>query len=83
MISCSQAVRRLWDYLDGVVEDSEREAVEDHLSVCRRCCGELEFAEELRRFLASSARTEITDAVQGRLRTLLADLDHGGNGASS
>src|SRR5436190_1286145 len=52
MITCAEAVRQLWEYLDGVVEVTDREAIEEHLSFCRRCCGELDFAEELRRFLA-------------------------------
>ena len=51
MITCAEAVRQLWDYLDGVVDDSRRELVEEHLAFCRRCCGELEFAGELRAFL--------------------------------
>jgi mycothiol system anti-sigma-R factor len=74
MISCSEAVNQLWEYLDGTVEDSDRRAIEEHLSVCQRCCGELEFAEELRRFLADSAHQEIPDDVRARLNTVLKEL---------
>jgi anti-sigma factor (TIGR02949 family) len=75
MISCSEAVRQLWEYLDGSVEASDREAIEEHLSVCRRCCGELEFAKELRGFLASNAREAIPDDVRARLEGLLEEVD--------
>ena len=37
MISCSEAVKQLWDYLDGAVEGPQREALEEHLGVCRKC----------------------------------------------
>ena len=47
MITCAEAIRQLWAYLDGVVDEPSREAIEEHLSFCRRCCGEVEFAEEL------------------------------------
>src|ERR1051326_6111527 len=42
MITCAEAVRQLWEYLDGVVEETDRKAIEEHLSFCRRCCGELD-----------------------------------------
>jgi mycothiol system anti-sigma-R factor len=72
VISCADAVRQLWAYLDGVVADSQRAAIEEHLAFCRRCCGEVEFAAELRGFLAAQAAEELPDDV--RLR-LLATLD--------
>jgi mycothiol system anti-sigma-R factor len=75
VISCSEAVRDLWNYLDGLVDESERAAVEEHLSVCRRCCGELEFAEELRGFLVRNANEELPLAVHARLRATLTELE--------
>ena len=75
MITCSEAVKQLWDYLDGVVEESQRELVEEHLSFCRRCCGELEFAEELRGFLASHADDDLPSEVRVRLTATLDGLD--------
>lgn len=75
MITCAEAVRQLWDYLDGVVDEAQREAIEEHLSFCRRCCGELEFAEELRVFLADHAAEELPADVRKRLLTTLEELD--------
>lgn len=77
MISCAEAVGELWNYLDGLVDESERAAVEAHLSVCRRCCGELEFAEELRGFLARNADEELPPAVHARLHATLTELEGG------
>lgn len=74
MIACADAVRQLWDYLDGVVDESQRELLEEHLAFCRRCCGELEFAEELRAFLAGHVEDELPPDVRDRLTTTLEDL---------
>ena len=74
MISCSEAVRQLWEYLDGALDATDRALVEEHLGLCRRCCGELEFAEELRRFLASSAHEDLPDDVLRRLNQTLEEL---------
>ena len=74
MITCSEAVKQLWDYLDGVVEEPQRELVEEHLSFCRRCCGELEFAEELRGFMSSHAQEELPADVRARLAATLEEL---------
>lgn len=75
MISCTDAVRQLWEYLDGAVADSDRARIEEHLAFCRRCCGEVEFGHELRRFLADNAADELPDDVSGRLRSTLDQLE--------
>ena len=75
MITCAEAVRQLWEYLDGVVEEADREAIEEHLSFCRRCCGELDFAEELRRFLARPDEPGLPPDVKARLLATLTELE--------
>ena len=74
MITCAQAVRQLWEYLEGEVEERDRAAIEEHLSFCRRCCGEAEFAEELRGFLSRSAAEELPRDVHARLVQTLDEL---------
>lgn len=78
MISCREAVRRLWDHLENDLSDQDQDAVEEHLSFCRRCCGELEFADELRRVLTAAATVDLPADVQGRLVDVLDDLASGG-----
>jgi mycothiol system anti-sigma-R factor len=75
MISCAEAVRQLWEYLDGALPLENRAAIEEHLGFCRRCCGEVEFAEELRGFLAREAAEEIPDEVRLRLLSTLDELE--------
>jgi anti-sigma factor (TIGR02949 family) len=74
MITCAQAVKQLWAYLDSALPPEDRERVDEHLAFCRTCCGEVEFAEELQRFLRSQQRDEIPPGVRSRLEFMLADL---------
>jgi mycothiol system anti-sigma-R factor len=73
-IPCSEAVRQLWDYLDRAIAPEDQEKVEHHLSFCRRCCGELEFAQEIRGFLASGDSEEIPANVKHRLERFVEEL---------
>jgi mycothiol system anti-sigma-R factor len=75
MITCAEAVRQLWEYLDGLVDESQRESIEEHLSFCRRCCGEVEFAEELRRFLVEQPEGALPDDARARLVATLEELE--------
>jgi mycothiol system anti-sigma-R factor len=74
MIDCSEAMRQLWEYLDATVDPADRALLEEHLARCRRCCGELEFAVELRRMLADSPREDLPADVRRRLNETLEDL---------
>jgi anti-sigma factor (TIGR02949 family) len=73
-IRCSEAVTQLWDYLDRVISPEDQERIEQHLSFCRSCCGELEFAKELRAFLASGQVQEIPPDVKARLERFVQEL---------
>jgi mycothiol system anti-sigma-R factor len=73
-IPCSEAVQQLWDYLDRAVSPEDQEKVEQHLSFCRTCCGELEFAKQLRGFLATQGADELPPHVKARLDRFVADL---------
>jgi anti-sigma factor (TIGR02949 family) len=74
MIPCSEAVRRMWDFLDHSLSAEDALAVENHLVFCRRCCGELEFAKELRAFLRSHEVEEIPPDARHRLESFLEEL---------
>ncbi|MDX1658612.1 MAG: zf-HC2 domain-containing protein [Nitriliruptorales bacterium] len=75
MISCSEAVEQLWEYLEQELDEVRRGQIEEHLAFCRRCCGELEFARELRGFLADAARPRLPSDVEGRLTSFLDEIE--------
>ena len=75
MIDCREAVTRMWAYLSKGLETHDADALEAHLGVCQRCCGELEFSRQLREKVAETGTRPIPPAVRGRLDELLADAD--------
>lgn len=72
LIPCEEAVRQLWDYLDG--EAPDHAAVEQHLAFCQRCCGEVEFVGHLRRLLSSQLADEVPPPVSQRLERFVEEL---------
>ncbi len=75
MISCQEAVRQLWEYLGNDLDAADRAEVDGHLALCRRCCGEAEFTDELRRVLRSSSGPHLPSDVEGHLVGFLESLE--------
>lgn len=66
MISCKEAVSRLYAYLDRNLGRIPEAEVEEHLKLCRHCCGEIEFAKQVR---AALRRTGTVTALTPEVRT--------------
>ena len=58
MVSCEQALRRLFEYLDGELDDGWREGVRTHLEVCRRCYPHLLFEQSFLDLVSRTGRAE-------------------------
>lgn len=67
MIACRVAVERLWTYLDRTLDRTREEELEQHLGLCRHCCGELEFAKQMRAKLKDTAETPLASSARERL----------------
>jgi mycothiol system anti-sigma-R factor len=75
VITCRDAVTRLWAYLDQNLGRLGEAELEDHLGLCRHCCGELEFAKQLReRLRRSGASSAMPADIRARLERRLKDL---------
>lgn len=74
MISCAEAVRQLWSYLDDEVSTADRQLITQHIEACRKCCGEVEFLGDLRRFVAD-AELALPADVGVRMEAFLATLE--------
>jgi anti-sigma factor (TIGR02949 family) len=73
-MGCAEAVERLWAFLDGGLEEHDERAVEAHLELCLRCCGELAFARMLREVLRDRTAGALPDDVRDRLERFIDDL---------
>jgi anti-sigma factor RsiW len=74
VISCDDAMRQLWGYLFDEVDPGNRHRIAEHLEACRRCCGEVAFLGELRRFVAD-ARPSLPADVGVRMEAFLSTLE--------
>ena len=74
VIGCGEAVQHLWEFLDQGLADDDQQAVEEHVAFCVRCCGELEFARELRRLLRTADGGPLPSDVEERLGRFIDDL---------
>lgn len=43
MISCEDALARLWEFLDGELSPEDEAAVKKHLEICNRCFPHYDF----------------------------------------
>lgn len=76
---CGDAIRRLWEYLDGELSDRDHRKVDEHLAFCLRCCGELEFSRQLRGVLQEPSTKPLPEDARHRLEDFIDDLDDSGN----
>ncbi len=44
-LECGHVVRRLWDYLDGMLPEAERADIVAHLQHCANCTAHFEFEQ--------------------------------------
>jgi anti-sigma factor (TIGR02949 family) len=76
MIDCSEAVRRMWNYLEHELASVPASELELHLEMCRRCCGELEFSRRLRDMVAvKESATGMPPDVRSRIELLLDETE--------
>ena len=75
MISCAEAVTRLWDYVERQLPAQEEQQIDEHIAVCRQCCGEADFAVHLRAFMGKHAQERIPPDARDRLEVFLTKLD--------
>lgn len=76
MITCAEAVKKFWQYLDDDLAPKQRQLVDEHLGICRQCCGELEFAKVLQGVLDDQrAIEELPAEVRERMQRLVRNLE--------
>ena len=76
MIDCTEAVRRMWAYLEHELETTPVSEFEAHLDTCQRCCGELEFSRHLRAMTAQDeAAASMPADLRSRIEILLSSAD--------
>lgn len=65
MMSCEEALERLFEYLDGELDTSDTARIEEHLEICKACYPRAQFE---RSFLEALERVKKTDAAPERVQ---------------
>ena len=70
-ISCEEALKRVFEYLDHALAEAEHCEIEDHLSVCRGCYSRVEFERRLKDHLRGVGEEKAPPALQQRIRGIV------------
>ena len=70
-VSCDDAVRQLYDYLDGELTEDRRTAIAAHLDGCAPCIGAAQFETELRRVIADRCHDRVPESLLERVAAAL------------
>ena len=71
VLTCEEALRFLAAYLDGELQGTGEQDVQDHLARCRSCFSRAEFEKQLKQRVGALGRTEIRPEFAERVRGLL------------
>jgi anti-sigma factor (TIGR02949 family) len=70
-IGCEEALKRLLEFIDGELSDSEYDNVERHLSTCRTCFSRMEFERRLKQRLSALSADDVPPTSRDRIRELI------------
>ncbi len=70
-IECEEAIRKLLEYLDGELGETDRSRMEKHLETCRGCFSRAEFERRLRARVAETGSAPAPESLRVRVRGLM------------
>jgi anti-sigma factor (TIGR02949 family) len=78
MISCKEAIRFLYEFLDGEMDDAPADELRAHFAVCQRCYPHLRLEASFRAAVQRACGGPCTPPeVKNRLMAALAEADAG------
>ena len=70
-MGCERALKRLVEFVDGELAESEHDGVEQHLRICRDCCSRMEFESRLKQRLEALSTEDVPARSRDRIRNLI------------
>ena len=72
-MSCEQAVRQFYAYLDRALSGERLAELDEHLKTCLDCCDKLQFSRQFDNFVKSRLGDEpLPEGIETRIRKELA-----------
>jgi mycothiol system anti-sigma-R factor len=74
-MTCKEAVKNLYVFLDGEIAPARGRKLQKHLEECRRCCQKFEFEKALKAFIKEKAvQAPVPRSLQRNLAALLKEF---------
>jgi anti-sigma factor (TIGR02949 family) len=70
-IGCEEALKRLAEFIDCELSDTEQDNVERHLRTCRSCFSRMEFESRLKQRLSALSADDAPAQSRDRIRKLI------------
>lgn len=70
-ISCEEALKHVFDYLDHALAEDQHCKIDDHLSLCRSCYSRVEFERRLKGHLRDVGKQSAPKTLQTRIRQMI------------
>ena len=70
-VGCEQALKRLVEFVDHELPESEHDSVEQHLRTCRSCFSRMEFESRLKQRLSALSTEDAPSTTRDRVRDLI------------
>lgn len=72
-LRCEDAIRLLFDFLDGELDHDHGEAMDDHLNTCRACYSRAEFEKGLKERIKQTGGATASDSLHDRIKKITND----------
>ena len=70
-VGCELALKRLLEFIDHELSNSEHDSVEQHLRTCRSCFSRMEFERRLKERLSGLSTEDVPSTTRDRVRDLI------------
>lgn len=64
MLPCDQVISRLWEYLDGALNETQAGKIREHLEMCARCFPQYNFERAFLALLKRNAHQPVPPALR-------------------
>lgn len=73
LISCEEAMKRLFEFLDNELDDHRHDEMEKHISHCRSCYSRSQFEKRLKQRLGEIGHHKASERLHNRIKQLIND----------
>jgi anti-sigma factor (TIGR02949 family) len=70
-MGCDEALKRLLEFIDRELSESDHDSVERHLRTCRSCYSRMEFEHRLKQRLSALSADDVPVKSRDRIRALI------------